>query len=1281
MGAPQSTVNPVWKQFLRLGEELLEANSVETQCRLIEVTLQRMLACQARVFLAEPYYPLPGDAEMPQLPNGDSPLLAKEVLIARQMLGVSDRASTQWDAAFDAPCVIAVPILTREDLLGVIYVERLNGQVFTAGEWDFLIALGAHVAVSMQVYRQVTIKNWRSDQLALVRKVSAQIANVLDLDELCQQITQLILQTFNFYYVAVFTLENHGEGRLLLRASESQNPLFKNNPITSAQLGEGMIGHVAVSGQEMLARDVSQEPSYCYYEGLPGTRSEVSLPIKVENHILGVLDVQSDQLDAFHELDMQVLRALADNIALAVESARLYSDLKWRAEQISAVYEVSHALNSILDPDRLLEEVVQVIQKRFGYPYVHLYTVHSGRRKVIYRAGSGARSQALQEKSLSLDLDAPMGMISWTARNNCTFLANDVAREPLYLPSELLPDNTRAELDVPISFGDEVLGVLDIQADIVNGFDEADISLFEALSAAIAVAVRNANLYRTEQWRHQVADSFQDVAALISQNADLDQLMDTILTKLEGNLPCDASAIWLLDDSIPTADLDHPQLHLAASHGVPAEIVTSTLNSSSELVNWLEDAMHLHVPTIRQMADPLGPLGASLGFPQDYSSIGAPLRVGDQVLGLLTLAHHSPGRYGHESRNMTMTFASYAAVAIQNTRLYEDAQAQAWVSTILLQVSEATQASSTSDDLLATMVRLTPLLIGIKQCAFFLWEEDSGGFLLKNQYGLNLNEKEAWFDADTTPAFLQLRTTLQSVLLTEPSAELGLPEETIQREDGSVILIPLLAHGNLLGAFLVTHTPYRLINAEQAFEEQTLAILQGIAHQTAVALENLRLTETRQEEAYVTAVLLQVAQAVVSQNELNDIIETIVHLMPILVGIDNCSIYLWNRQENIFIPVQIYAGSHALEAELLKRSFNPHEFELLDLVQQQDAVYLVELPQANLGLDDWLNLSSVPVEQVKGGKVAAGSSWLMGFPLSVKGDVFGVMLARETAIAPGFWERRLEIINGVAQQVALAIQNERLKLATVDRERVEREIQLAHEIQLNFLPNHLPRVPGWEIDSRWQPAREVGGDFYDVFKLSGNRLGLVIADVSDKGMPAALYMTVTRTLIRANIQGMRSPSGVLERVNRLLTMDSQSGMFITAAFAVLDRDTGQVIYANAGHNRPLWIKRSGGMVEALPKGGLALGVLAQIKLEDYTLTLEPGDSLLLYTDGVTESFSPEGETFGEKRLCTLLNTMRDKSIQEILTVLDATLIEYRAGAAPSDDVTIVAVRREPLVEV
>ncbi len=219
-------------------------------------------------------------------------------------------------------------------------------------------------------------------------------------------------------------------------------------------------------------------------------------------------------------------------------------------------------------------------------------------------------------------------------------------------------------------------------------------------------------------------------------------------------------------------------------------------------------------------------------------------------------------------------------------------------------------------------------------------------------------------------------------------------------------------------------------------------------------------------------------------------------------------------------------------------------------------------------------------------------------------------------------------------------------------------------------------MPGWEMDVRWNTAHQVGGDFYDYFLLPDGRLAVIIADVSNKGLAASLYMTVTRTLIKAAALEYTSPARTLERVNDLLLMDSQNGLFVTTFYGLLDLTNGVLTYTIAGHNPPLVLHKQANQVEELNKGGIALGALPDIHLEDRTLTLEKGDCLLLYTDGVTEAFNNDDQMYGTDRLIELLQSSCGDSAHQVLTRLDEDLQDFRKSAPLSDDTTILAVCRE-----
>ncbi|MGD2142961.1 MAG: GAF domain-containing protein [Anaerolineae bacterium] len=1155
---------------------------------------------------------------------------------------------------------VAVPLQAPTGVLGVLEARRPAGLPFDDDEVILLHGLAAQSAAALQAGRQIALERRRMEQLSLVRKVSAQVANVLDLDDLAHRIVNLVRDTFGYYYAALFTVEQDRE-RVLCRASAGPGApeARAEGPSWAApvQFGQGIIGQVALTGEEILAGDVSRDRRYRYVDLLPQTRSEAALPLKIEDRMLGVLDVQSNQPERFDETDMLVLRALADQIAIAIEDAQLYSKLQSRADQLSAVAEVSRAVVSILNLDELLNQVVTLIHERFDYPLVHLFTVDYAQEKVVFRAGW---PHAFPEKPEGgrpvCRLEDADGIVAWVACHGETVLTNDVHDDPRYRQLAPSPTDVRGELAVPLVFAGEVLGVLDVQSDRDDAFGEDDRRLFEALADSVAIAVRNAGLYQSERWRRRVADGMQDVARLLSAGVELDEVLDAILTRLEQLLPCDASAIWLLRNG---------SLCLSAVHGT---VGRTCLGHSLLDSNWLREALSADRPVVRSSASPPEPLGVALNLPPDYSAIAAPLRTGDQHLGLLTLAHHTPERYGSESRAMTAAFANYAAVAIENTRLYQKAQEQAYVSTVLLQVAEATQSLTTLDEVLDTVVRLMPMLVGIERCALFLWDESTKAFVCVAACGLSEKQQRA-FDGlqvapTDVPAFNELRTTKQQVAI--EGAPPGTPSSASvpMQAFSSPLLLPLLAHGEVLGAMLIDYGGKPGILEPGAMGEEQMVILRGIAYQAAAAAENARLLEARQEEAYVSAALLQVAQAVVSLSNIDEILEAIVRITPMLIGVECCAVFLRSGNQKALRSAKAYGAS------IPDRPFVVGEFPLLDAVRERNE------PITVTGADEILGM--VPAELVTEllEQPARELDALLAAPLSVKGDVLGAILIGESNRSRSLGERRLEIITGIAQQAALAVQNDRLQQEMAERERLERELQLAREIQQIFIPERLPDLPGWELAATWRAARQVAGDFYDVFELPGGRLGLVIADVADKGMPAALFMALTRTLMRAAALEERSPADALGRVNDLLVPDAQHGMFVTALYAILSLETGDLVFANAGHHPPLVFRSRTQSVEQLEKGETALGVLERVPFQDHANRLTGSDTMILYTDGVTEALSAEKALYGEERLREFVRSLcGTRSAQETLGEIVGAVSDFVGDGPPSDDLTLMVLRR------
>jgi serine phosphatase RsbU (regulator of sigma subunit)/predicted ester cyclase len=241
-----------------------------------------------------------------------------------------------------------------------------------------------------------------------------------------------------------------------------------------------------------------------------------------------------------------------------------------------------------------------------------------------------------------------------------------------------------------------------------------------------------------------------------------------------------------------------------------------------------------------------------------------------------------------------------------------------------------------------------------------------------------------------------------------------------------------------------------------------------------------------------------------------------------------------------------------------------------------------------------------------------------------------------------------------------------------ERERIEQELQVAHQIQQELLPESVPELDGWRIAPYYGPAREVGGDFYDFVAFPSGRLGLIVGDATGHGMPAALVMATTRGMLRAVVQSLESPGEVLARVNEALVADIPPSTFVTCFYGILDPQSGRFIYANAGHNLPC--RRHDDQADELRARGMPLGLMPGMSYEEKEIELEKGESVLFYSDGLVEAHDPKGEMFGFPRLRRLVAEHAEEG-----SLVDFLMDELRSftgdGWEQEDDITLLTLRR------
>jgi serine phosphatase RsbU (regulator of sigma subunit) len=465
-----------------------------------------------------------------------------------------------------------------------------------------------------------------------------------------------------------------------------------------------------------------------------------------------------------------------------------------------------------------------------------------------------------------------------------------------------------------------------------------------------------------------------------------------------------------------------------------------------------------------------------------------------------------------------------------------------------------------------------------------------------------------------------------------------------------------------------------------AFTPEALAMLANAGSQIGIALDRARLYElVREQRLEEQAALLTLSNRLLRRPDLDEMICCLVEEVRRLLQVDACALLLPDAGDPDYLVFRSAVGWHSdpvAEGRRVPVGAAPGEGSGSGWVmaKQRPLVMDPDKPMPILSEElDWLH-----EEDFKAAAIV---------PLLVDGRSIGTLVIDDRE-PRHFGQDDLRFLQLMANQAAIAIERARTHEEEIRRQRLEEEMAVGRQIQLSLLPKSNPIVAGWEFASIYQAANQVGGDFYDFFELpdaegqcqgleSGGlrRLGLVIADVADKGVPAALFMAMSRTMIRMTGVSGRTPGAALSRANQLILNDSQADLFLSAFYGVLDAATGRLVYANAGHNSPLWYRAAHSAYEKLVPTGMVLGVLDEISLQEREITVAAGDFLVFYTDGVTEAMTADYQEFGEERLRQAALARAGDSADAILWSIVEAVNAFTTATPQSDDFTLFVVKR------
>ncbi|MBC7225973.1 MAG: GAF domain-containing protein [Thermoflexales bacterium] len=679
----------------------------------------------------------------------------------------------------------------------------------------------------------------RTAQLEAAAYVARSAAEIRDVDILLDETVRLISERFGFYHAGIFLVDEAGEYAVLRAASSEggRRMLARGHRLAVGRVG--IVGYVAGTGKPRIALDVGKDAVFFDNPDLPLTRSEMALPLKVGDRVIGVLDVQSEEPAAFTEEDVAVLQTMADQIAVAIENARLLEESRRALEELRALYG---------------ERVREAWGRMEGLPPALVYD-----RVAI----------------TPVEVPPPVPAVEEALRQGRVVALHEL-------------DNGRAVLAAPLRLYDEVIGAIALEeTDEARPWTEDEIALVQAVSEQVALALESARLYQMEQRRRFVADTLQEIARLVGSTLDLEEVTHRLLDQLERLIPFDVAVIHLLRGE---------RREIIGGRGIELDAMRRWLEKQPPVSQdpLLAEVIRTRAPVV--IADArTDPRWKRRGA---RSGMAVPMVLGEEVIGFLLMDHRQPGLYNEETAALATAVAAQAAVAVQNARLYEEARRTAEQMQVLYETGRTLSSTLEEDQVIRAILERIYRLLGCEFAIVSLVDESAGtiGF----NHGIwegELDRYPEWLDKTRYP--LDHPDIVADVYRTGRTEVIVGWDDRFNREIWEKygherylrVFTPLRFQERNIGVVEVSWDRSR----KDRVTEEELRLLSTLMDQAAIAIQNARLYSEAQERAMEQEGLARIAALAVSTLELEPLLESVLREAVPLLEAESAVLFMYDE--------------------------------------------------------------------------------------------------------------------------------------------------------------------------------------------------------------------------------------------------------------------------------------------------------------------------------------------------------------------------------------------------
>jgi Serine phosphatase RsbU, regulator of sigma subunit len=1242
---------------------------------LLRLLVQKGLPDQATESVTE----IPKSSRRMKIVTENRPLVVES--------GLSASSGGVIPAQYEA--LLGVPLRLGPRAVGtLIFIDNKPHQ-FSSQQIDLAQFIANQLAVAIENARLLEERERQIQELSALGRISHAANTSLSLNMLLRQVYNALrpLMQLDAFVMAVYDPKRNViiEG-LGIDEGETYEYFRRNEPLGESTLSAWVIRKKQTLHLKNLPEEIGQYPELKILVAGTGRAAVSWLGVPMlnrANDAIGVIVVQSYSENAFSQQDEQFLTNVAQQTALHLQNMILLDERERQIRELDAIGRIGQLVSASYNLEAILEAVHTTIRDVLDVPIFYLLLCEPDTLLVTHAI--------FIENDEQLDLGwigkppIPNSLTEAILRKRSSLLFDDLVEYERRQSSNdsLRPHRfvrgrpVRSWAGVPLLGKEgEALGVLSLQHPESHMYDQQTIDFLNQVASHVSLAVQKIKLFHESERQIRELDAIGHIGRKLSATFDLSRMLQIVYEVLEDLISASAFYMVLLD---PKTGVVTQAIYI--EHGVQLpDDWPGRQPPEDSLTGWiLHNRKPLLFDNLIEEKERLAEMGLAPVYwnngvvPRSWA--GVPLLEGDnEPIGVISVQDDRAGLYDEHTIDFLNQVAGHLSLGVQKVKLFAEREQRLQENTLLaIEAEEHAANAERQAQRMALIQRVSLLLnsrvdpqetldVAVRELAK-LFQVDHVGIMLFDETG-ELGMLVAEYPPSDrllkeTPAIsrralrdlVKQRKPMVIESVHEAPLSPGVRKLLTDFQIQSMMLTPLVSRDEVIGSIgLDSLTSYR------HFSEEEQESFMTIAATIAAAFENARLFAAEQAARRTADTLREVARVLSSTFDLNEILSLILEQLRTVVAYDSASILLADGEV-------LRAAAHRGLFDVAKMDRTSFE------VRGPSAASRVMETRLPLRIDDTLR-SPYWVEVLARQSIR---SWL-GVPLIAKGQVLGVL--NIDSHTPGhFSDRDMEVAFTFANQAAVALENARLYQESVAR--VEREMEIAREIQSNLFPRHLPQINGMTIAARAVPARETGGDFYDVVPLGRERFGLLIGDASGKSIPGALLMAVARSTARSEARDHELPETVMRETNGLIASDVPPRSFVALSYATLDVDTRILALSNAGQLSPLRRRRDG-TVEYFDVPGpvLPLGIISDTPYAALEVPLEAGDLLVFYTDGIVEAHNARQELFGFERLEQLLRENGHLAPAELIDAILKEVEAFSHGVAQHDDMTLLVVRVE-----